>query len=260
MDELVRQQYINALGIDGYMPRVLLNHAPAPVLCPEPALPQAAIAEHITPEVSGKAQPSTSAPAAIESVTASVGQVLQDMGVKTQPKKSPAPAPVRKAHLGVEPLHIHLWRPTPQLLVIDEHEPGSALPKELLLTNILRITQRIAQPIGAAERVRCPITDELARMYSEEDLREELQAWLNEELVKAPPETVWIFGLRPAQYFTTSQNEACTAFCRTTIKGHGEASGEHAAIVFPSLTELLQQPDLKRQIWRTLHSQVADTQ
>ncbi|MDO3388434.1 hypothetical protein QWI17_21485 [Gilvimarinus sp. SDUM040013] len=253
MNELARQKYLNALGIDGYMPRVVLPHAPAPIPCAMPEYVEPAPADTLV-------QPTapSSAPQARTTPTASaepVGKVLADMGVSSDRK--PLQTPLRQAASGVKTLHLHLWRPNANLLVLDEHEPGSALPKEALLTNILRVMQRINRPIEAAERIRCPINDDLAKLYSQSDLEEELKAWLNEELIKTTDSELWIFGLRPAKYLSTEASTPKAAFTHFQVACYGETTQERDALALPSLTELLHNPELKRQLWRALQARVS---
>ncbi|MBU2885371.1 hypothetical protein KO507_06315 [Gilvimarinus agarilyticus] len=257
MDELARQKYLNALGIDGYMPRVRLPHAPQPVLC---AIPETLVqASSHTPAQAlmrpeTEALPARSTPK--ENVE-SVGQVLAGIGGNQERKaapKAPLKASLTPKTAGVKPVHLHLWRASPSLMIVDQHEPGMAFPKETLLTNILRATQQISQPLAEAERIRCPINDDLASRYREEDVSEELKAWINEELIKSPQANLWIFGLRPAQYLATPETKPEATFSQALVSCYGETETTRRAAVLPSLTELLQTPDLKRQVWQTLQA------
>ncbi|MCP8900306.1 hypothetical protein [Gilvimarinus xylanilyticus] len=244
MNERQRHQYLSAMGIDSFIPRVLLPHAPAPTLCDLPV-----VSETPAPPLSAPVQNNPMAPPA----PSQVGNMLGDMGIATDKK------PVRKEPLnlylpqpkkGVTPVHLHLWRPSNKLLIIDEHTPGAALPTDRLLASILRACRQHNIPLGEPERMRCPLNEQLAKMYSQDDLREELQAWLSEELAKQQEPELWLMGPEAAQWFVSPENVP-EAFSQTQLNLTG--TQRQPAIVLPSLSKLLQEPQLKQKIWPTLN-------
>lgn len=252
MNELARQKYLSAMGIDSYMPRLVLPHAPAPVLC---ALPEVAVPMPVQPQAEpAPVNPVSAVSSPAKETPESVSQVLADMGAKQSQKvvkKAPLPPLARAPVVSAKPLHLDTWCPSPALIVLDQHEPGTALPKETLLANILQLTRQIGSPIGSAERTRYPISDELSG-YTEEQLQGELQVWLHEKLVKSPQAELWVFGLRLAQYLASEADPPEAPFTHTHITCHGKVATERTALVLPSLTELLQKPELKRELWRAL--------
>ncbi|UTF61740.1 hypothetical protein [Gilvimarinus sp. DA14] len=258
MNERQRHQYLSALGIDSFVPRVVLPYAPEPVLCELPLaaqdLPPAAEAAPPHNEATRLPTANTDAPTSHERTPSKVGNVLDDMGITQSSKpvrKEPLQVNLPKAQTGVAPVHLHLWRPSPKLLIIDEHTPGSALPTETLLSNILRLCREQNTPLSNPERMRCPLNEQLAKMYSEDDLREELQAWLGEELAKQQEPELWLMGGDAAQWFVSPHTKVDT-FAKATLNLTG--TQQLPALVLPSLSELLQKPQLKRQLWNALHA------
>lgn len=257
MNERARQQYLSALGIDSFVPRVILPWAPQPRLCPLPEIIEEAHTAN-RPRLSDT--PLDNAPAKrhvkAAGASASVGDVLGDMGIPASSKpvrKVPVSLAAPKARQGVTPLHLHVWRTESNLLILDEHKPGSALPTETLLFNILLACRSQQKPLGAAERMRCPLNDQLAQIYSHADLREELQAWLAEALAQQPETELWLMGGELARCFIPPDNnplEVRFTWPQLSLSAHSPAV---KALIAPSLTDMLEQPALKRPMWKALN-------
>lgn len=251
MNERQRHQYLSAMGIDSFIPRVLLPHAPAPTLCD---LPVARETPAPPPPAPAQDNPiATTAPRQHPTSPSPVGNMLGEMGIATDKKpvrKEPLNLNLPQPKKGVTPVHLHLWRPSNKLLIIDEHTPGAALPTDTLLASILRACRQQKVPLGEPERMRCPLNEQLAKMYSPDDLREELQAWLSEELAKQQEPELWLMGPEAAQWFVSPETKS-KAFSQTQLNLTG--TQHQPAIVLPSLSELLQKPQLKQKIWPTLN-------
>ncbi|WP_020207900.1 hypothetical protein [Gilvimarinus chinensis] len=257
MDERQRHQYLSALGVDSFVPRVVLPYAPEPVLCDLPvAAPTAAAPTAPVPAATAVSETNqTVAPTKPQPADSKrIGNVLDDMGITQSSKpvrKEPLQISAPKEKKGVTPVHLHLWRPSKKLLIIDEHTPGNALPTDKLLTNILRLCREQNTPLNNPERMRCPLNEQLAKMYTEADLREELQAWLSEELAKQQEPELWLMGTSAAQWFVTPEAEV-NEFKKVALTLAG--TQQLTALVLPSLSKLLQEPALKRHLWSALHA------
>lgn len=248
MQEVRRQQYLDALGIDSYMPRVLLPWAPAPR---QAALPEVAAAAPVVEAPAATARPAASSPTP-------VAEVLRDM-TRAQPAEARKPARdtlslTREQPVPVATVHLHLWRPLPQYFIIDDCPPGTALPTHQLLANILRAVSGQRVNPGNPERMRCPINAQLASHYSEEDVRRELQAWFVEAHTRQPAQEVWLMGPAARWFLPADTNPQEHQFTRVALSLEG---AEHAvkALIAPSLSAILQDASLKAPLWQAIKPQ-----
>lgn len=281
MNELQRQRYLSALGIDSFVPRLILPWAQPSVPC---ELPQPQVASMPTPAVneSASATPAAEPVASLQDGAEVVGQVLRDMGVAkpTAVRKEPLKAALPKRRELLETVHLHLWRPVDDLIVVDHYQPGAALPTDKLLHNILRLLWRSDVRVDAGEAIRCPISDKVASLYTRDDMRVELQAWFSEELQKTPTAQVWLLGAEAAKYLVGTSADAVNTDVADTAnvaadvnsKPPADNNGQDTApellhfkrvplatdaaplaLVLPSLTEMLNEPELKNKLWLAVH-------
>ncbi|WP_049720952.1 hypothetical protein [Gilvimarinus polysaccharolyticus] len=276
MNELQRQRYLSALGIDSFVPRLILPWAQPSAPCELP-LPQAPVAA--VHKITAQPPVLTSAPQGQTGGAETVGQVLRDMGavkptaVRKEPLKTLLPKQVEK----LETIHLRLWRPADDLIVIDHYHPGAGLPTDTLLHNILRLLWRADIRVDAGDAIRCPISDKVASLYTRQDMQLELQAWFSEVLQKTPTAKVWLLGASAAKYLlrtdsvsadvTKSNVEEAVAdadtppgelsqgllFKRFPLAISSEAKITADALVLPSLTEMLNTPELKNKLWYAVH-------
>lgn len=253
MHEIRRQQYLDALGIDSYMPRVLLPWAPAPRRISPP--------EIVVEEAPVRDRAAAPAPEArVESSPTPVAEVLRDM-TRAQPAMEKKPARealslVRERPRPVATVHLHLWRPLPGYFILDDCPPGTALPTHRLLANILRALTGQAVNPGNPERVRCPINEQLASHYGEEDVRRELQAWFVEAYARQPAQQVWLLGPAARWFLPSGAEIRDSQFTRValTLEEAG-AEGEIQALIAPSLSDMLQDAALKAPLWQAIKPQ-----
>lgn len=268
MNELHRQAYLSALGIENYMPRVRLPMAPDSVLCNWPSshvdrkslLASVEIFTELD-TLGAAANKIVQTDPAAKGGLVSIASMLDKL---TEPKSSLAqqelPAAITiepKAGLLIEkaativttlaPFSLSIWRPRSELMIIDSRQAQLALPTERLLQNILT---RLYEPIsikGSEEILRWPLIENTSLSSSHEDVRNTLQVWLDVELERRPITQLWLFGETAVKYFSNSeQNYVDIVWHRIPI------AASATAIVFPSLVELLQQPLQKRHLWQTL--------
>ncbi|WP_339898698.1 hypothetical protein [uncultured Gilvimarinus sp.] len=261
MDELQRQRYLSALGIETFVPRLVLPWAKPSVPCELPQVTQAPAPQALVsaPKQAAASQAPAPQKASGTAGAEAVGQVLRDMGVsKSEPvRKEPLKAALPKRREALETIHLHLWRPAEDLIVLDHYQPGTALPSDKLLHNILKLLWRPDVQVNAGEAVRCPISDKVANLYTREDMQLELQAWFSEELQKTPEAHVWLFGAEAAKFLlqpdAAKETPDAYHFKRLPLATADKASGTREALVLPSLTEMLNTPELKTKLWTTVH-------
>ncbi|HEY7884155.1 MAG TPA: hypothetical protein VIC08_04320 [Cellvibrionaceae bacterium] len=253
MNEVRRQQYLQTLGIDSYMPRVLLAHAPLPRLCELPVISaEQDMAEHL-PEAAAAVAPSRTNAAPV-----SVAKVLHDLGVDNQSAKkeqrSQNPLQDRPVVEVITPVYLHVWRHEPGYLMIDDCPPGMALPTPTLLANILAALSGEKINIASAERMRFPVKAELDSLYSPEAVRQDLHAWLAEEVSQHQYTEVWLLG-DMARYFLAPDSRLAENMWRYHSISIHEPAITLRTLIAPSLSHLLYNPLDKARLWQTIQSQ-----
>lgn len=248
MNEYQRQAYLDALGVEQYVPRWLLAVAPEPVACELPT------------EVAREAQPAAPAPdkaaPAPGAAPTAVSEVLE--GMRREPSRqrapekpvpepvSPAPEPVER----VRPFTLSIWRSPLPLLVLDAREPRSAFPTDRLLRNLLNAlgphdAQRVTEEV-----LPWPLVNNPAVKLTAEDARAELHTWFEAELSNRSVRYVLLMGENAARYFLPEGQSYSDALGQVQDLPPFNVS----ALVAPSLIELLREPALKRPLWRSLQA------
>jgi len=260
MNELQRQHYLSALGVDTYMPRWHLPFAPMSVGCELPALVQEQASEvsevkYDLLNVSSK----LSAPKTKESVESPVqaNNVLNDifeLKKAATPKSQPVSAADILAQLNSKPANIDafslsIWRPVDGLMIVDARNSKLALPTELLLNNILN-SFFLGQLLQVQEEVlRWPMIENSFTKRTENDARVELQTWLSVQQEIRPIKYLWLMGSNAATYFLPEQ----TSFNSSVFQSISLANSPINALILPSLNEILQNPILKQKLFAALH-------
>ncbi len=258
MNEIQRQAYLSAMGIDGYMPRWILPAAPASVLCELPFLPASALNEgDSTPDVA-LPEVRTGAP-----VRASAVDVLSELNIgpkpqvakqaetrvadtQTEVQAASIPVPVPRFALTV-------WRISDDLMVIDSRQAQLALPTERLLANITRALGYNSQALPKAEVVRWPLLENATEEQGEAEAREMLHAYLDAHLLLNPAKHLLLMGAEAARYILPARDDYPNDWIESLV-GHPVALKELAttAVVSHSLTAMLQDPGLKAATWRAI--------
>jgi len=248
MNELQRQAYLSALGIENYAPRWRLPSAPVSVACVLPAfdIPVAATPVSlgtIAIETQNESKPSTSnvltaiadlgeqkrAPLAINAAA-----ILQQL----EEKKAPV----------VQPFSLSVYRPQPGFLIIDSRNTKLALPTEVLLNNILRVQLKAMQFAVSEEVLRWPMIENRFVSRTEDDARNELQTWLAVEHELRPVHNLWLMGDSAARYWLDAGSDwAAICWTKQPIKDMSLQ-----ALLLPSLNQLLQNPSQKSKLWACL--------
>ncbi len=284
MNEIQRQQYLEAMGIETYMPRWILPSAAAAQPC-APVLPQAELAQQVS---ASPAAISISAPADAETwqtenqvPAATATETVEAENVKAPAKSAPidvlasiesSAEPDKKtssasaksilADLDVakrpDPhFALSLWRVSDDVMVVDSRHSELALPTEPLLRNILAALGFAQRPLPKAEVLRWPMFENSYEPQGQEVARETLQAMLEGMLETLPGKYLLLMGGEACHYLLGSEQLGEGFDPQVSLDKHlGQSFALEAlsmtAIVVPSLSELLQQPLLKRGAWRAL--------
>lgn len=288
MNEMQRQQYLEAIGIDSYMPRWILPVAPRPVACaPVTARPVESIAANTAPLANPAAVVSRVTPAAgLAQVTAAVADVTAQVSVAPRvAAATPAVPPVavtetlaalaEPAVTAVKPtaetvinslgvaaetdpqFALSMWRASDDLLVIDSRQAQLALPTEPLLANIL-LALGLRQPLPRAEVLHWPMYDHPLAPKGEAAAKETLMALLEARLEQQPVSYLLLMGAEACHYILPDEllpadSPQPPASCQALLgKALRLDALKATAIVVPSLSDMLQQPDLKATTWRAI--------
>lgn len=253
MNELDRQTYLSAFGIENYMPRLLLAASPDPVACVLPvSLVQRIESASINDQLE-RSNPQDFSAEPIQMVT----DVLASMRDSTSNISKSSSLPDEKIKLKpfvrndvriVQPFTLSVWRPVPGLLVVDARNSQLALPTELLLRNLLKGVFFDANFKLNEEVLRWPMIENSFVSRTENDARNELQTWLAVEHELRPIERLWLMGKQAAHYLLASDMSYEDALWQLTSM----ANKDLTALVLPGLNEFLLQPAMKARLWQCL--------
>ncbi|PCK08448.1 MAG: hypothetical protein COA42_09140 [Alteromonadaceae bacterium] len=274
MHERHRMQYLDAMGIDTFVPRFVLTNCQKPTQCqlPEPlevpgALTQGGsngsrLGDILSPSAEVEGSPSKASsqnPAADTSVQAkgslrSVSDILDttSKAISKTPQSDTGSPEIAAADAPPPPenaeFSLCMWRMSEDLLVIDSHRAGAALPTHALLQNILRCFN-IQQPMPAAEWLKWPPEVSYNRDQSWLAAWEMVSGFLDSRLLNAgTSKRILLFG---EDAFRAVSNEKPDT-SRYLYKPYWLESLEAQAMVLPSLTEVLYDPSLKPPTWLAL--------
>lgn len=261
MNELHRQIYLSALGLDTYMPRLHLPFAPVSVACELPLVVQDAqpiakpelliesFTSQVQPQSSIKAMPTDLSP-----VSNLIGNMLNAPKVVKAAVQSISAADIL-AQLDAKPITIDafslsIWRPLDGVMIIDARNTKLALPTELLLNNILRsvFSNQALKP--QEEVLRWPMIENSFTKRTAFDARNELQTWLSVQHEIRPIRYLWLMGANAATYLLPEKSEYNESLYKTIPLIDAAIN----ALILPSLNELLQKPATKQQLFAALRA------
>jgi hypothetical protein len=247
MNELQRQVYLSALGIETYMPRWHLPCAAQSHACELPAHSPIANESAIIPveHLQSRAVVQSDKPQAFNNL---LDNLLDEKAViKTENKQLSISAKSILASLShkantCEPFSLSILRPCDNLIIIDSRNTSMAFPTELLIRNLL-INLMPAQVFNFNEEVlRWPMIENSFTKRTEDDARIELQTWLSVQQEIRPFTHIWLMGANAARYFMSVDIN----YTDSQFKTEKMVDSSINALVLPSLIELLKSPLLKR--------------
>nr|WP_284500767.1 hypothetical protein [Microbulbifer sp. GX H0434] len=158
-----------------------------------------------------------------------------------EPHKPAVSAAIQPKPVPVAPFVLSGWWLGGELLAVDSREPGAALPVESLLNNIARALNWHELP-REQDRMRWPLAENrFGPAASADQARDTCTSWLEAASARRPVKSIWLMG-RQAQDFC-----APVAMTEAVHDWNGIR-----VIAMPSLSELLQQPERKRELWQLL--------
>ncbi len=297
MLEQRRQQYLSVLGIENYVPRRIAAGAASSILLSDELLQIPSITE----SAEGSADIYTDAKVGVEkniqkeinaatdtSSVPDVSSLLQGLGGENKKidgafeatNKTERLIAASTASEKVDEIQddissesservpvnfaLSVWRVSADCLVIDSREPGTALPTDRLLQNILRTIGYSVVQLPPSETIRWPvfIGDKFAKKKNGSSMTKEqhdnevnqaramVQAYITAQTTKMPIKTLVVMG-KNAMYYSLDEASDFAKLQGTFIE---DSPWQANVIVTPSLFSMLQEPLLKEVTWAALQS------
>ena len=258
MNELDRQSYLSALGIENYMPRWRLPCAPEPVVCFLP------IVEIDNSETFSSDRAVTLVPQSpIASISVKVDSVVTINALASLDVRQQSSNPINAAAIlqqleekkapAIAPFSLSLWRPEKGFLIIDSRNTAMALPTEQLLNNVLRAVLGSTKYDLKEEVLRWPMIENRFVSRTEVDARNELQTWLAVENELRPINRLWLLGENAIQFFMATNISIIERRWEKVPVSGLLSDSPVEALLLPGLTDFLQNPIFKSRLWAALN-------
>ena len=227
MEEALRHQYLKSLGVVEYIPRDLVVD--------------------VEVQNSNSADtPSSADPAGVREKLLELNSTDSDSIEEPENQTSVASvSAIRSVEISDIEVKLALWQPTEEILVCCSIEEALPDPVQTqLLSNIL-----IAMGQGDGRLAQCEIAQwpPFENMTGgKEEAREFIATLLSARLDSSDTELVLICGSAGAQWILSEKQK------ERVKDGNVELSDGVAAIIIPSLGEMIEDPELKREAWQRL--------
>lgn len=261
MNERQRTEYLEAMGIQVFVPRWIL---PAAAPSRQAPLPQPDVSA--SPELSPEARSSASQPEGPASSSAQrlggvvsgiIGELAgQTKSARVQTEASPQQSPAKRVldALDEKPaadesvqFSLSLWRVSDSLLVIDSHQARQALPTGTLLSNIL-FAKGLCEPLPKPEVLAWPIGGSEGGWPQACEM---VQAFLQARFERQPVQSLWLMGEDAYRAVFSGDNDYQEQLGHLRdLMGLG-----CLATVLPSLADMLKTPSLKIPAWQAIKAQ-----
>ena len=263
MQEMARQQYLDAMGIQTYMPKWVLSSAPVPLQCDLADV--CAGSDNVGSRPAARPQvvlaaPQDSANAASASTPELAGDILQAMlsGAKAADTTKPASKANNLSLIAKQQLlaaqddafAVNLWQFT-GLIIVADRLVQKALPVTYLLKNILVALGRSVAEAQKPEVIKWPLDGLSAAQSGPADTY--LKSILLARRFAGQPTTLLCFGSMSSKNLLPD-GAVCYAQSEV-ILSDAEAM---PAVALPSLEALIEAPEKKAQVWAAIsHLRIA---
>lgn len=260
--------YLEAAGIEMYVPRFLLHAAPAPVKCELPILSepsQSGSIQAIQPiadqaDLSPSSARSSSQIAALfdskspdpKNASAEVTEETKEIPMVSELTETQQIAPdLHELSAEAESIQftLALWNTDSGLQIIDSVDPQDAIPTQLLLSNILIAHHLMKIQLPGHELLSWPV-DQKNKNASWDEARAFMTDFLEGRFLSKPPKAILAFGDTAVTALLGKEsldNDVLFQQLR-----HAEIN--LPVLVLPSLKQLLYAPDQKGKLWQALSS------
>lgn len=286
MLEKHRLIYLDALGIDNYMPRfTLLSALPSQLLPDEALIEPTAFSTADNPVVDSIEQPMSNSIAtpskqeAQKEIPAPVldellGNALTDNSKQEREQQlhylaedKPSNAAIVSAAALIEAVQnkatntpteirfaLNAWRVSNDILVLDSRQPGAALPTDRLLQNILRSIGCHLVQLPQSEILRWPLFKDDFGSHPEDEARAMVQAYISAQSNKSPFKILLLFGKDAVRFSLVIEQSIEEFFANQQGTALKQEQWQSQVLICPSLIDMLQEPTQKKVTWQALQS------
>lgn len=274
MFETHRHQYLSAMGLDSYMPRLILPAAPLSQECEWPTVPVSEqAAEPVTesplsvveaayagPQVTLQTSPQLSnAVNGQQSISAKVDKAANELlqGLGSEGAVSARVEVLNKAEqelpANVEAVKftLSIWR-LDDYLIVDQRDSSKALPTEKLLLNMLKAIKLPLANLPKVQVLRWPMLEGGIADESAEAARDMLSAFFDTGTTE---HKVWLLMGQAAQIALTESDSPVAAgsvLGLDDLDTRFRGSVPINVAILPSLVDMLTEPALKASAWQAL--------
>ena len=248
--------YLEAMGIDMFVPRLLLPNSPPPRLCelpeaplpesarrsaaPDRPLPAAALGVQQIVGAEDEAPP----PVAAGKVAHSILNQLQTPSAQKKHTEPPVPPEAAASTAANVSFTLKCWQISTRLMVIDSHEPGAALPTAKLLQNMLAAAALLEVDLPGASTLVWPFPGADAMDRGWDAARQMICSFLAARYEQRPFSHLLLMGeaaQRGLEGWSESQEFPV-----------GVEPASMVLHLLPSLADILREPASKAGVWSTL--------
>lgn len=254
MNERQRMHYLDAMGIDAFVPRFVLPAAKASEQCVLPAVSgeeesriiveqsfQSPVEGPVVPVHKGKGGERRLLDDIVQATRAPApdkAERLDEPTAQSLPVSEQQQAPVR--------FSLALWH-LRNVQVIDSRRHGDALPTDALLSNILQAVGCLDLNLPKAEMLHWPMV-ERQQNGGWSAAQEMVQGFLDGRLLARPVAYLFLFGNDAARAVLGADCD----FEQVCYRKVPVPAFDAEAVVMPSLADILYQPECKRDVWHAL--------
>jgi len=266
LDERLRHYYLDALGVESYVPRVLLSGAAPSPVCELADLYDEEIAESVdtilTTAKPVEAKPETVATKSSPMAASVIAGVMDEApGKKADSHTAQTNTEKTRAAQKSRRVELNCWRVGASLMVLDTRQSRLALPTDTLFSNIVRALGYSPTDIAKPTIVRSTgkgLTSTAAESHVM------VQAFLTAQYERQPFTQLLLMGTTAARFGLNASGLAAIQKLtggaekpvdfRDAIMGKklSMTNPDCIAVIVPSLVDMLQTPSIKALTWQTI--------
>lgn len=247
MNEFQRMQYLDAMGIEQFVPRKLLANSAALRLCELPVVQQV-----VETEITEVFEEERILPQAAEVVNRLLD--VEAKTIKLKPEIVEKVLPEAKEEQAAKPVKqdvrfsLAVWQLQNGILVLDSHEPRAALPTEKLLANILMAAGLLELNLVRPGRLDWPLGSAAQAENAWLAAREYVESFIDAAHQKSAIQRILVFGESALKALIDEKEAEQIQFGQS----FSLPSQSFSAMYFPALADLLRHPEYKLPVWRGL--------
>jgi len=248
-------QYLDAMGVEQFVPRKLLANSAELRLCELPVQLETSLDEVNAPQVEERPLPQAAEVVnrLLDTVTlvaekSEIQSVKDSLQSQSSSGETSNPPQLVTSEIEQAQFSLAVWHLQNGVLAIDTHEPRSGLPTAKLLGNILLAGGLLNLNLPQAGVINWPLGVASQADAGWQAAREYVESYLDAANQKLETSLLLIFGDAALKSLISEEEAAQIQFGQKFSASHFSAS----AIYFPALGSILRHPEYKALVWRGL--------